>query len=124
MIHLDTHVALWLHDRRGGNLSEAARGLLQRERVKLSPMALFEYAILLEKGRFTDPADALMADLREHTGLTLSDTAFEIIVGRARGFAWTRDPFDRLIVANAMADGARLVTADQLILANFAGAVW
>jgi PIN domain nuclease of toxin-antitoxin system len=39
-------------------------------------------------------------------------------------FAWTRDPFDRLIVANAMADGAPLITADETILANFRDAVW
>jgi len=124
MIHLDTHVAIWIYDRRVRNLSETAQRLLRRETIKLSPMALFEYEILREKGRFKDPADALIADLREHTGLTLSDTAFETIVDRARSFAWTRDPFDRLIVANAMADGARLVTAAQLILENFADAVW
>jgi len=124
MIHLDTHVAIWIYDRRAANLSEAAHRLLQREAVKLSPMALFEYEVLLEKGRFKDPADALMADLHDQTGLTISDAGFEMIVARARSFAWTRDPFDRLIVANAMADGARLLTADQLILANFADAVW
>jgi hypothetical protein len=31
---------------------------------------------------------------------------------------------DRLIVANAMADGARLVTAHLTLLAQFDGAVW
>ncbi len=46
------------------------------------------------------------------------------IIKAARTFAWTRDPFDRLIVANAMADGARLVTADETIRRHFAGAVW
>jgi PIN domain nuclease of toxin-antitoxin system len=124
MIHLDTHVAVWIYDRRFRNLSTAVQGLLRRESVKLSPMALFEYEVLLGKGRFTDPADDVLADLRDRVGLALSTCPFEAIVARARRFAWTRDPFDRLIVANAMADGARLVTADQTILANFADAVW
>jgi acetylornithine deacetylase/succinyl-diaminopimelate desuccinylase-like protein len=38
--------------------------------------------------------------------------------------AWTRDPFDRLIVANAMADGATLITADRVILRHFDQAIW
>jgi PIN domain nuclease of toxin-antitoxin system len=38
---------------------------------------------------------------------------------------WTRDPFDRLIVAQAKAnDGAGLVMADTVIRKHYAGAVW
>ena len=46
------------------------------------------------------------------------------MVETARSFAWTREPFDRLIVANAMADGVRLLTADEMILRHFKDAVW
>ncbi len=56
--------------------------------------------------------------------LEVSQTPFSTIVRAARTFAWTRDPFDQLIVANAMADGVRLITADQTILTNFKDAVW
>ena len=49
---------------------------------------------------------------------------FADVVAAATTFAWTRDVFDRLIVANAMTDGARLLTADQHILDNFRDAVW
>ncbi len=37
---------------------------------------------------------------------------------------WTRDPFDRLIVANAKAANASLVTKDERILKNYSRAVW
>jgi PIN domain nuclease of toxin-antitoxin system len=37
---------------------------------------------------------------------------------------WTRDPFDRLIVGQAIARGAKLVTKDRLIRRHFRGAVW
>jgi PIN domain nuclease of toxin-antitoxin system len=57
-------------------------------------------------------------------GPLVSDAAFVRIVEIARGFAWTRDPFDRLIVANAIAGGARLITADATILEHFKDAVW
>ena len=43
------------------------------------------------------------------------------MVEAARTFAWTRDPFDRLIVANAIADGVKLLTADEIILAPLQG---
>jgi hypothetical protein len=35
--------------------------------------------------------------------------------------SWTRDPFDRLIVAHAQMRGWRLATGDRMILANLPG---
>jgi len=37
---------------------------------------------------------------------------------------WGRDPFDRLIVANARAADAVLITKDQRIHMNYPRAVW
>jgi PIN domain nuclease of toxin-antitoxin system len=37
---------------------------------------------------------------------------------------WARDPFDRLIVANARARDAVLVTKDERILRHYPLAVW
>jgi PIN domain nuclease of toxin-antitoxin system len=38
---------------------------------------------------------------------------------------WTRDPFDRLIVANAKANGfAWLISADEEIARNYPRTVW
>ena len=124
MIHLDTQVAIWLFVRKHRLLSNAARRLLERETSLISPMVVFEYEILIELERVREPADVFVADLAERHGVDLSVASFQGIVARARSFAWTRDPFDRLIVANAMADGARLLTADAMILDNFKDAVW
>ena len=87
-------------------------------------MVLFEYEVLMERGRVSEPAEALVDGLADEIGLTMSTASFSAVVARARTLTWTRDPFDRLIVANAMADGARLLTADAMILNNFADAVW
>jgi PIN domain nuclease of toxin-antitoxin system len=87
-------------------------------------MAVFELEILFEFGRVREDSKAIIATLKRQIGLVVCDTPFLDILNRARSFAWTRDPFDRLIVANAMADGARLLTADATILANFKDAVW
>lgn len=80
--------------------------------------------MLFELRRIAADATAILARLSEQIGLTVCETPLIRVVDAARTFAWTRDPFDRLIVANAMADGARLLTADQTILANFKDAVW
>lgn len=40
------------------------------------------------------------------------------------GLTWTRDPFDRMIAAQAIVADAPLVTADRTILANLPLAVW
>lgn len=38
--------------------------------------------------------------------------------------SWTRDPFDRLIVANAKAAGAPLITKDERIRKHYRRAIW
>ena len=80
--------------------------------------------MLFELRRIAADATTILARLSEQIGLTVCDTPLPRVVDAARTFAWTRDPFDRLIVANAIADGARLLTADETILANFKDAVW
>lgn len=87
-------------------------------------MVMLELETLFERGKIDRDASIPVNYLVDGIGLTISDSPLLTIVDRARSFAWTRDPFDRLIVANAMADHVRLVTADRLILEKFADAVW
>ena len=124
MIHLDTHVVIWLALRRSHRLSARARALIERDESQISPMVMLELEILFESGRIDRDAASLIERLSGRIELAISETPLPTIVDRARSFAWTRDPFDRLIVAHAMAEKARLISADATILDNFAGAVW
>jgi PIN domain nuclease of toxin-antitoxin system len=124
LIHLDTHVLLWVYKRRFGRLSNQAKRLIEREACQVSPMVRLEVEMLFESDRTPEDAAAVLSELSSRIDLSVSGTSFDALVDRGLAFAWTRDPFDRLIVANAMADGVRLVTADELILANFPDAVW
>jgi PIN domain nuclease of toxin-antitoxin system len=124
LIQIDTHVVIWLAERRLASLSAVAVRLVERETLEISPMVLMELETLHESGKLKNDPDRLVEVVRRDFGLGGSAAAFADVIASARTFAWTRDPFDRLIVANAMADGARLLTADETILANFKDAVW
>lgn len=124
MIHLDTQIAVWLFANKPRQLSREATRTIERSQLFLSPFVLVELEILVECGRLDIDVDSLVRGLGADFNVRLSSASTEAIMRRARTFAWTRDPFDRLIVANAMADDARLVTADKHIQQNFKNAVW
>ena len=90
----------------------------------MSPAVLLELEILHEIGRIKKTPDEIVSAAREIGDITRSRAAFADVVQAARALSWTRDPIDRLVTAHAIADGARLLTADRTILANFKDAVW
>jgi PIN domain nuclease of toxin-antitoxin system len=98
--------------------------MLATEPCQISPAVLLEIEGLFELGRIAADAETIVSGFRRHIELTFSETPFLDVVESARSFAWTHEPFDRLIVANAMADGVRLLTADQRILRHYNDAVW
>lgn len=127
MTHLDTHILIWLYEGQGSKLSKAARHLIRRSpSLAVSPLTLMEIDNLIAGRRVkASTPQELMAAVSDDFGLIeISPTRFDHIVFKALTIGWTGDPFDRLIVANAMADGARLITADEKIRAHFKGAVW
>lgn len=122
-VHLDTHVVVWLYAPLLDRLAPALRHLEGRELV-VSPMVVLELQYLHEVGRLTVPANSILEALRETAGLSVAQSSWEQVVRTALPLSWTRDPFDRLIVAHAAADGQPLVTADERIRAHYTGAVW
>jgi PIN domain nuclease of toxin-antitoxin system len=83
-----------------------------------------ELTCLFEVGRVTEPASAPLAALRKTIGLQVSDVSAAKLVQAATGLTWTRDPFDRLIAAQAIVADAPLITADRTILDNLPLATW
>jgi PIN domain nuclease of toxin-antitoxin system len=123
VIHLDSHIVVWAYGKRS-RLSSTARRMLASESCQISPAVLLEIEGLFELGRIASDADTIVSGFRRQIELTISETSFRDVVDVGRTFAWTHEPFDRLIVANAMADGVRLLTADDHILRHFKDAVW
>jgi len=52
------------------------------------------------------------------------DQRFDRVIEAAEAQDWTRDPFDRIIVAQAGLAAATLVTKDQPIRDRYAMAAW
>ena len=123
--YLDTNIVLWLAAGKVNRLSSKARGLLGRSELLLSAMAYLELEYLHELGRTRFRAGDLLKKVEYETKLRLCDLPFSTIASAALDEKWTRDPFDRMIVANAKANGfAWLVSADEVIRKQYPRTVW
>lgn len=115
ILHLDTHVVVWLA---AGEHSRLPDGLIQRlnaDVLRISPMVRLELEYLREIGRITAEPSEVLAELDHAVGLRDDTTPFAAVVDAARALGFTRDAFDRLILAQAIAAGARLATQDRRI---------
>lgn len=124
LIALDTHVVAWLH---AGETERFPGGVYQRlntEELVICPIVLLELEYLHEIGRISENADRIFADLASEIGLAVCPHPFLEVIREALKQAWTRDPFDRMIVAHAISAGHELVTKDENILAHYSSAFW
>jgi PIN domain nuclease of toxin-antitoxin system len=100
------------------------RQALEREDLAVSPMVALELQYLYEIGRVSVGGAAVVEDLRSRIGLRTCDKPFPEVVSVAHTQAWTRDPFDRIIVAQAALTGSLLVTKDGSIREHYPHALW
>lgn len=124
MIYLDTHVIVWLYAGLTEKLSPKAIELIEDNDIRISPIVKLELSYLQEIERIKPSAQEIIRHLQTQIGLSICDTPFEEIVNKALHFNWTRDPFDRLIAANAVCAHMRLVTKDETIRKHVKLAVW
>src|SRR5580692_6554405 len=124
VIHLDTHVIVWLYEGKVEKLGRDARRAIDSSNLIASPAAVLELEFLHEIGRLKPTATKVMTALAAEIGLQICDMTFRTVVDRALHENWGRDPFDRLIVASAKAASAPLATKDERIQGNYARAIW
>lgn len=115
MIMLDTHVAVALYAGRTGGLSATALRAIDQGNVTISPAVLLEIELLFEIGRLREGAKTIASRLAEDLEIRTAGERFADVVGEALALGFTRDPFDRLIVAHASLARAGLVTQDATL---------
>jgi PIN domain nuclease of toxin-antitoxin system len=125
---LDTHAALWwLAD--DPRLSEPAReAIAGAEEPLFSAGTVFEVAIKASLGKLEAPdewAEELLAEGFALLPISLAharayrELPYVDLAGKPQ-----RDPFDRLLVAQASVEGVPLVTQDPGIRAHSTAAIW
>ena len=125
MIYLDTHVLIWLAALGPSALGEEGRQRLERDGdARISPMVRLEMEYLHEAGRIREHALEVYERLAAAMGLRICDAPFFAVIREAERRPWTRDPFDRIIIAQAAVHDAPLLTKDQTMHEAYSGAVW
>jgi PIN domain nuclease of toxin-antitoxin system len=114
---LDTHLLLWALAE-PERLDATTRAALEDpgNEVMFSAASLWEIAIKASLGRpdfFFDPAQILQAALE--TGFVELPVRSTAAIRVASLPPHHRDPFDRLLIAQAMSEPVRLYTADPLL---------
>lgn len=123
---LDTHALIWFQagDRR---LSKAARQAMEADDAELliSAATAWEMAIKasLRRLQVRGPVDAYLAEkvAQGYRTLPISWTH----AARVEGLPWHhRDPFDRLLVAQALIEGYPVITRDRAFRKYGVEVVW
>jgi PIN domain nuclease of toxin-antitoxin system len=111
VILLDTNALIWL-DQGHRRTREFLRG---SRRLYISPASLLELQFLAEAGRIR-LRTAGVSEIAEDARWALDDPPAAAWFAKALALGWTRDPFDRLLVAHARLRGWRLATGDVALL--------
>ena len=119
---IDTHVALWWQtdDRRLGR--EARRAIATADIVWLSAASGWEASIKAARGRLRlNENFRILVAADDFTELPVSLAHTERLMALPPHHA---DPFDRMLVAQALVEGATIVTHDRAIEPYGAPVIW
>jgi PIN domain nuclease of toxin-antitoxin system len=123
--YLDTNVVLWIVQSKLERFSDNVLDVLNNAALLLSPMVLIELEYLYEIGRSRISSREVQIKIEYELGTRVCDLPFPAVANVMIGEKWTRDPFDRMIVAQAKANGfAHLVSADQEIAKHYLRTIW
>jgi PIN domain nuclease of toxin-antitoxin system len=121
-ILLDTHSMVWLIGKSSDIGSSARRDIINAPAVFVSIVSVWELAIKHSLGKFKNSPDEIIEGARV-AGIIIAPMSLSAISELASVDIKQKDPFDRMIVAQAKAENMKLYTADKLILEGFDGAV-
>lgn len=114
---LDTHVFLWLQADPGRLGDQLERAADPRTTLLLSAASSWEIAIKAALGKLSlpEPPRAYVIDRSRRSGVALIDVSHADALAVAELPPLHRDPFDRLLVAQAARNDYVLMTADPTL---------
>jgi PIN domain nuclease of toxin-antitoxin system len=124
LIYLDTHAVIWLYAGELDLFNKGVLDLISENKICISHIVKLEIKYLYEIGRIRQTPDVIIDGLIEEIGLTFSKNSFERIVNQAIHFDFTRDPFDRIIIADAFINDSPLISKDDVIKKHYKNTIW
>ena len=123
-MYLDTHVVVWLYAGELDRFPSSAVDRIEGNDLIISPAVLLELQFLKEIKRITADPMLIIQTLEETLGLQMCGLDFYKVVVGALSQSWTRDPFDRIIAAQASVRNELLLSKDRTIRRNCSVACW
>jgi PIN domain nuclease of toxin-antitoxin system len=112
---LDTHVWLWMQAE-PEKLNQSARTLIEDARNELlfSAASVWEIAIKVRAGKLQipEPVPRYVASRMQSSGVSALAVSHSHAAGVADLPGHHRDPFDRLLIAQALAEGVPILSSD------------
>lgn len=124
MVYLDTHLILWLYAGSLDLISKEVLQALEENELYISPIVELELQYLKEISKIKEPPSEIIEALHKEINLKICTKDFHSIVRESLSMHWTRDPFDRIIVAHASLNNNTLLTKDDIIRVHYKQAVW
>jgi PIN domain nuclease of toxin-antitoxin system len=123
--YLDTNAVIRLSHGRLQLISREASRLISRAELLISPIVILELELLYEIKRVKQSARDIHRKVEHELGVRVCELPFSDVAEAALHEKWARDPFDRIIVAQAKANGlAPLISADEQIAEHYPRTVW
>jgi PIN domain nuclease of toxin-antitoxin system len=114
---LDTHTFLWW-DNEPSKLSAGVLASIQNpaNTILLSVVSVWEILIKGQLGKYTlrSPLPVILGQ-QQANGIVILPVTLDHVLALDTLPAVHKDPFDRLLIAQAIAEGATLLTADPII---------
>jgi PIN domain nuclease of toxin-antitoxin system len=121
---VDTHALIWLYEENAKAFSSRGREMLEASHIIIPSFVWLELVMMEQKGRLGHS----LASLQSFIAKTLTIRALKADISKicraAHPLTWTRDPFDRMIVAECIFHNIPLVTKDRLIRKHYKKAIW
>lgn len=124
IIAIDTCVAVFLYERRANRLSPAAHKLLAEKTIFVPSFVELELTFIVQKGRANHTQGEVLNFIRKDFATTHLESRVSDVCKSAEALSWTREPFDRFIVAEVMTHKLPLITSDRNIQEHYKKAIW
>jgi PIN domain nuclease of toxin-antitoxin system len=118
---LNTHILLALVERRMGGLPNGVQALLKdpNNEHHLSAASLWEIAIKWRLGKLRlRPSLLTLPELLDGLGIAIVPVNEHHALATLEPEPKTRDPFDRMLLAQCQIEGLRLVTTDHTLVSH------